>query len=252
MLGQITNGKNLHLPDLNLREMGGLRCRSSPGPSGSAFIPKPYFDDSREAGGADRGARAARLLTSRRRSARGNRAASRRQVTMSQFYTSHRSFRSGPGDHAGAVRMRHPAVRFPASFPTRDSANGCCSFVVLGQVFTGVGLLRQQMLSCGQRLDELTGFQGSLTVDGFALFFNWIFLLAALIVAIVSYKYLEIEGEHHGEYYGADPARAMRHVLPGDRHRPGHAVHRTGADGAVLLRHGRISARPRSDRTKRP
>ena len=41
----------------------------------------------------------------------------------------------------------------------------------------------------------------ALTVDGFAIFFNWIFLIATLIVAIVSYKYLEVEGEHHGEYY---------------------------------------------------
>jgi NADH-quinone oxidoreductase subunit N len=39
------------------------------------------------------------------------------------------------------------------------------------------------------------------TVDGFSIFFNWIFLIAALIVAVVSYKYLEIAGEHHGEYY---------------------------------------------------
>ena len=41
-----------------------------------------------------------------------------------------------------------------------------------------------------------------MTIDGFGIFFNWIFLVAALIVAIVSYKYLEIAGEHHGEYYG--------------------------------------------------
>ena len=39
-------------------------------------------------------------------------------------------------------------------------------------------------------------------MDGFSIFFNWIFLVAALIVAMVSYKYLEIAGEHHGEYYG--------------------------------------------------
>ena len=39
-------------------------------------------------------------------------------------------------------------------------------------------------------------------MDGFGIFFNWIFLIAALIVALVSYKYLEIAGEHHGEYYG--------------------------------------------------
>jgi NADH-quinone oxidoreductase subunit N len=48
----------------------------------------------------------------------------------------------------------------------------------------------------------MTAFQGSLIVDGFSIFFNWIFLLAALIISIVSYKYLDIEGEHHGEYYG--------------------------------------------------
>src|SRR6202023_1190202 len=47
----------------------------------------------------------------------------------------------------------------------------------------------------------MTAFQGSLTVDGFALFFNWIFVVAALIVTVVSSKYLDIEGEHHGEYY---------------------------------------------------
>src|SRR5207249_12314278 len=40
------------------------------------------------------------------------------------------------------------------------------------------------------------------TVDAFGIFFNWIFLVAAMIVALVSYKYLEIAGEHHGEYYG--------------------------------------------------
>jgi len=39
-------------------------------------------------------------------------------------------------------------------------------------------------------------------VDGFALFFNWIFVAATLLVAITSYRYLETENEHHGEYYG--------------------------------------------------
>ena len=47
----------------------------------------------------------------------------------------------------------------------------------------------------------MTAFQGALTIDRFALFFNWVFELATLIVAIVSYNYLDIEGEHHGEYY---------------------------------------------------
>src|SRR5438128_100438 len=73
-------------------------------------------------------------------------------------------------------------------------------FVLPCLLLTGVALWRQQafLVSSG----ELTAFQGSLTIDGFALFFNWVFLAASLLVAIISYKYLEIEGEHHGEYYG--------------------------------------------------
>ena len=40
----------------------------------------------------------------------------------------------------------------------------------------------------------------------------------------------------------ADPVRPVRHVLSGHRHGPGHAVHRPGADGAVLLRDGGLPA----------
>jgi NADH-quinone oxidoreductase subunit N len=39
-------------------------------------------------------------------------------------------------------------------------------------------------------------------VDRFALFFNWIFLAAAAIVALVSYRMLEVEHEPFGEFYG--------------------------------------------------
>jgi len=73
-------------------------------------------------------------------------------------------------------------------------------FVVLAEAGAGVGLVRQQLYLGEQGV--LTGFGGAVTVDGFGIFFNWIFLVAALIVAIASYKYLEVAGEHHGEYYG--------------------------------------------------
>jgi NADH-quinone oxidoreductase subunit N len=51
-------------------------------------------------------------------------------------------------------------------------------------------------------MTQLAGFGGSVTVDGFGIFFNWIFVAAALLVAVASYQYLETAGEHHGEYYG--------------------------------------------------
>jgi NADH-quinone oxidoreductase subunit N len=72
-------------------------------------------------------------------------------------------------------------------------------FVVLAEIGTAIGLVRQH-LNLGEN-GFLQGFNGAVTVDAFSIFFNWIFVSAALIVAIVSYRYLEIAGEHHGEYY---------------------------------------------------
>src|SRR5581483_9762331 len=86
-------------------------------------------------------------------------------------------------------------------FPDPRQRKWLLIFVVLAEGFTGYGLLRQQLWIAGSG-GVLTGFKDSVTVDGFAIFFNWIFLVAALIVALVSYKYLENAGEHHGEYYG--------------------------------------------------
>lgn len=87
-------------------------------------------------------------------------------------------------------------------FPSAKQRKWLLLFVMLGLAFTGTALWRQYDFLRTSGLPELTAFQGSLTIDGFALFFNWIFLASSLIVALVSYKYLEIEGEHHGEYYG--------------------------------------------------
>src|SRR5215831_3981648 len=78
---------------------------------------------------------------------------------------------------------------------------GLLIFVILAEAFTGFALYRQQTFLATQAITDLPGFQGSVVIDGFSVFFNWIFVVAALIVAVVSYKYLEISGEHHGEYY---------------------------------------------------
>ncbi|MDX6613823.1 MAG: NADH-quinone oxidoreductase subunit [Blastocatellia bacterium] len=50
----------------------------------------------------------------------------------------------------------------------------------------------------GQALD---GFYGMLRIDGFALVFKAIFLLAAGLAIAISTKFLDIEREQHGEYY---------------------------------------------------
>jgi NADH-quinone oxidoreductase subunit N len=87
-------------------------------------------------------------------------------------------------------------------FPDAKQRKWLLLFVVLGEIFTGAGLWNQHVFLASQGLQEMTAFRGSLVVDSIGLFFNWIFVAASLIVALISYKYLEVEGEHHGEYYG--------------------------------------------------
>src|SRR5215211_1971219 len=47
----------------------------------------------------------------------------------------------------------------------------------------------------------LSGFYGTVKVDGFAIVFKLIFLLSAALTVAVSLRYLDVEGEQRGEYY---------------------------------------------------
>ena len=120
---------------------------------------------------------------------------------MSQFYTTADHFVLVPAIMLALFGCAVLLFDFLV-FPDPRQRKYLVLFVVLGLAFTGGALWRQQSFMSSHSLDKLTAFGGALTIDGFALFFNWIFLAASLIVALASYKYLEIEGEHHGEYYG--------------------------------------------------
>jgi len=86
-------------------------------------------------------------------------------------------------------------------FPDPRQRKWLLIFVALSEGFTGYALFHQTAWLASQGQTQLQGFGGSVTVDGMGIFFNWIFLVAAMVVALVSYHYLEIAGEHHGEYY---------------------------------------------------
>src|SRR6202171_6159728 len=47
----------------------------------------------------------------------------------------------------------------------------------------------------------LDGFYGMVRIDGFALLFQGIFLIAAALAVAISMRFLDIEREQHGEYY---------------------------------------------------
>jgi NADH-quinone oxidoreductase subunit N len=120
---------------------------------------------------------------------------------MSQFYTSTDHFTIIPAVMLALFGCAILLFDF-VLFPDPRQRKFLLIFVAIAEAFTGYGLIRQHTYLAANGITDLTGFQGSVTVDGFAIFFNWIFLVAALIVAVVSYKYLEVAGEHHGEYYG--------------------------------------------------
>jgi NADH-quinone oxidoreductase subunit N len=119
---------------------------------------------------------------------------------MSQFYTTTDHFVLAPA--LMLVLFGCAVLLFDfLLFPNPKDRKWLTLFLLAGEAFCGYGLWRQQSYLASNGIHELTAFQGSLIIDGFALFFNWIFLIATVVVAIVSYRYLEIEGEHHGEYY---------------------------------------------------
>jgi hypothetical protein len=70
-------------------------------------------------------------------------------------------------------------------------------------LLVGVPLRR---CACGEfsrccRPEALFGFYNSLLVDRFAIYFWYLFLAGAGISILMSVHYLEMEEEHHGEYY---------------------------------------------------
>ena len=56
-------------------------------------------------------------------------------------------------------------------------------------------------LSALQNLTAVDGFYGMIRIDGFALVFKAIFLMAAALAILIAMRYLDIEREQHGEYY---------------------------------------------------
>lgn len=74
------------------------------------------------------------------------------------------------------------------------------AFALAGLAFTAFALFGQEKYVAG--MGALGAFQGALIVDRMALLLNWLFLAASLLVVLFSYRYMEVEGETEGEYYG--------------------------------------------------
>lgn len=72
-------------------------------------------------------------------------------------------------------------------------------FSLIGIALAGVSLF---LLWSGNRDGlPLTGFYGMIRIDGFAFAFKGIFLISAALAIAIAARFLDIEGEQHGEYY---------------------------------------------------
>ena len=87
------------------------------------------------------------------------------------------------------VVLPYRLSRWTGYFALGAAALAAVSVVVLGwPMLSGDG-------------STLMGFYGTVKVDGFAVVFKLIFLLAAALTVAVSLRYLDVEGEQRGEYY---------------------------------------------------
>ena len=72
---------------------------------------------------------------------------------------------------------------------------------MVGVGFSGYSLWRLHEALRKQNAESFSGFRGTVQVDPFFIFFGFLFLAATALVILLSVRYLEIEGEHRGEYY---------------------------------------------------
>src|SRR3984893_1865671 len=73
------------------------------------------------------------------------------------------------------------------------------AMISLGAQFVSMGGSFQ--LAALQNVTPMDGFYGMIRIDGFALVFKAIFLIAAALAIAIAMRYLDIEREQHGEYY---------------------------------------------------
>ena len=70
-----------------------------------------------------------------------------------------------------------------------------------GIAWSGYFLVRMLLQFNAQDLRSVNAYSNLLVVDQFSMFFKLLFLVAAALTIIISLKYLDVEREHHGEYY---------------------------------------------------
>ena len=254
MLGQVTNGKNLTIPDMTTREVALF----VPLIAWSIWIgiyPKPYFDILRQPVARNRPARPPRLLRRRRakrrrcqlratppsRTAAAPATRRRPMIDMSQFYTTADHFSIIPAIMLALFACAILIFDF-LDLPRSPPAQVPLIFVVLAEALrrlralSPAGLARRQRRIRTERLQRHR-YRGRLR-----------HLLQLDLPRRRPHRRRRLvqvpgsRGRAPRRILRPDAVCPMRHVFPGRRHRPGHPLHRPGTDGPLLLRDGGLPA----------
>ena len=117
---------------------------------------------------------------------------------------------------------------------------GNALFAMMGVFFSGVSLYR---LHRELGPDPVGGFTSSVVVDPFFIFFGMIFLITLALVILLSVRYLQVENEHHGEYYALLLFATVGMMFMASGYDLDRSVPGPGDDGHQLLYSCGLSAR---------
>ena len=78
-------------------------------------------------------------------------------------------------------------------------ANAMMAFV--GVLFATAGLIKVQIAIGEAHRQMVPAFMNSMVVDPFAIYFWYLFLAGAAVAILMSVHYMDVEREHHGEFY---------------------------------------------------
>jgi NADH-quinone oxidoreductase subunit N len=78
-------------------------------------------------------------------------------------------------------------------------ANAVTAFI--GVMFSAFGVFRIQQALDRAHQPGMMAFVGSMLVDHFTIYFWYLFLAAAALSILMSVHYMDVEREHHGEFY---------------------------------------------------
>lgn len=120
---------------------------------------------------------------------------------MAQFFTSYDYLISLP---MIMLTLFGLGILIADLFLSKESKHLNAYYALAGLMFSALATLKIQLAYRAleaRGMQVVPGFNGSVFVDRFAIYFFYLFLAGAAIAILMSVKYLEIERENHGEFY---------------------------------------------------